>query len=128
MAEPFVVDDDEAFIGAAARDRAGRGRGDGTVDQLVSDAGVALARAVETDVGVEVFDAEMRAEVEERRTLELRLRRGLERGEFGLAYQPIVELDDGRLAGVRGAGPLDRPAGRRHGPGRSSSPSPRTPA
>ena len=98
MAEPFAVDDDEAFIGAAAGIALAEA-GDGTVDQLVSDAGVALAWAVETDVGIEVFDAEMRAEVESRRMLELRLRRGLERGEFRLAYQPIIELDDGRLVG-----------------------------
>jgi diguanylate cyclase (GGDEF)-like protein/PAS domain S-box-containing protein len=98
MALPFAVDDDEAFIGAAVGISIAEGAG-GTVDQLVSDAGVAMARAVEADAGVEVFDVEMRSQVEERRTLELSLRRGLERGEFGLAYQPIVELADERLLG-----------------------------
>ena len=104
MAAPFLVDGDEAFIGAAV----GIAIGDGvpatedvalTVDQLVSDAGVAMARAANEDGGVEVYDAEMRAEVEERRTLEMRLRGGLERGEFQLAYQAIVELADERLLG-----------------------------
>jgi diguanylate cyclase (GGDEF)-like protein len=99
MERPFVVDgDDEAFIGAAVGIAVAEGAG-GTVDQLVSDAGVAMARAVDAEVPVEVFDVEMRSEVEERRTLELSLRRGIERGEFGLAYQPIVELADGRLLG-----------------------------
>ncbi len=102
MERAFVIDEDEAFIGAAVGIAIADGDGDGeprTVDQLVSDAGVAMARAVEAEAGVEVFDVEMRSQVEERRTLELSLRRGLERGEFGLAYQPIVELADGRLLG-----------------------------
>ena len=102
MERAFVIDDDEAFIGAAVGIAIADGDAEGetrTVDQLVSDAGVAMARAVAAEAGVEVFDVEMRSQVEERRTLELSLRRGLERGEFGLAYQPIVELADGRLLG-----------------------------
>jgi diguanylate cyclase (GGDEF)-like protein/PAS domain S-box-containing protein len=98
MERAFVIDDDEAFISAAVGIAIADDE-EGSVDQLVSDAGVAMARAVEADAGVEVFDVEMRSQVEERRTLELSLRRGLERGEFGLAYQPIVELADGRLLG-----------------------------
>jgi diguanylate cyclase (GGDEF)-like protein/PAS domain S-box-containing protein len=98
MEEPFVLDGDEAFVGAAAGIAVSHA-GEGTVDQLVSDAGVAMARAVEAGGPIEVFDAEMREQVEIRRTLELSLRRGLERGEFGLAYQPIVELADGALLG-----------------------------
>jgi len=99
MEQAFVVGDDEAFIGAAVGIAISEGGAQGSVDQLVSDAGVAMARAAEAEAGIEVFDVEMRAQVEERRTLELKLRRGLERGEFGLAYQPIVELADGSLLG-----------------------------
>lgn len=100
MERAFVIDDEEAFIGASVGIAIAEIGGEGsTVDQLVSDAGVAMARAVAAGAGVEVFDVEMRSQVEERRTLELNLRRGLERGEFGLAYQPIVELADGRLLG-----------------------------
>jgi len=98
MEEPFVVGDDDAFIGAAVGIAVAEPPGS-TVDQLVSDAGVAMARAVEADVPVLLYDRTMRSEVEVRRRLELSLRRGLERGEFGLAYQPIVELADGRLLG-----------------------------
>ncbi len=99
MAEPFLLGPDEAFVAAAVGIAVAAG-GASTVDQLVSDADVAMARAVAAGQGLEVFDAEMRAEVEARRTLELSLRRGMERGQFGLAYQPIVDLADGRVVGV----------------------------
>ena len=117
---PFVIDDDEAFIGAAVGIAIADGDVEGetrTVDQLVSDAGVAMARAVEAEAGVEVFDVEMRSQVEERRTLELSLRRGLERGRVRPrlpAHRRARRRPPPRL---RGAGPLGRPAHPRHGPG-----------
>ncbi|HVQ13451.1 MAG TPA: bifunctional diguanylate cyclase/phosphodiesterase, partial [Vicinamibacterales bacterium] len=47
----------------------------------------------------EIFDLSMRAAAEERLRVESDLRRGLERGEFRLHYQPIVALADQRLCG-----------------------------
>jgi len=119
MEEAFVVvDDDEAFVAAAVGVAVVEGAAaEGvSVDQLVSDAGVAMARAAEAGVGVEVFDAEMRAEVEERRTLEQRLRRGVERGEFELAYQPVVELASDRVVGFEALARWTDPPARGMGP------------
>ncbi len=98
MGDAFVIEGDDVFLGGIVGIAMAES-GDGTVDQLVSDAGVALAHAADDGVPIAVFDAEMRAEVEARHTLERSLRRGLERGEFLLAYQPIVELAEGQLLG-----------------------------
>jgi diguanylate cyclase (GGDEF)-like protein len=47
-----------------------------------------------------VFCAEMAAEVEERRGVELDLQRALENGDLNLYYQPLVGCADGRVTGV----------------------------
>jgi diguanylate cyclase (GGDEF)-like protein/PAS domain S-box-containing protein len=48
----------------------------------------------------EVFEPSMGADALERLRLENELRRALERGEFKVYYQPIVTLEDGRIAGA----------------------------
>jgi diguanylate cyclase (GGDEF)-like protein/PAS domain S-box-containing protein len=48
----------------------------------------------------EVFEPSMGADVLERLRLENELRRALERGEFKVYYQPVVRLEDGRIAGA----------------------------
>jgi diguanylate cyclase (GGDEF)-like protein len=47
-----------------------------------------------------VFDAELRAESERRRTLEAELRRAIPAGEIEPWFQPVVEAADGRIVGV----------------------------
>src|SRR5690606_41488493 len=46
------------------------------------------------------FDAQMNADIRERLGLEQDLRQALVRGEFVLHYQPIVDLQGGRLQGA----------------------------
>lgn len=46
------------------------------------------------------FDPVMKAEASERLELEVGLRRALERDEFELHYQPLVDAGDGRICGV----------------------------
>jgi diguanylate cyclase (GGDEF)-like protein len=47
-----------------------------------------------------VFDAELRAENERRRTLEAELRRAIPAGEIEPWFQPVVDAADGRIVGV----------------------------
>jgi len=70
------------------------------IDGLLRDADTAMYRAKKGGPGrTAVFDAGMRAEVTQRLTLEAAMQRALERGEFWLAYQPIVALATGMITG-----------------------------
>jgi EAL domain-containing protein (putative c-di-GMP-specific phosphodiesterase class I) len=68
---------------------------------LLRDADIALyeAKAAGRDRYV-TFQREMQAAVEDRLTLELDARGAHERGEYFLMYQPIFELESGRVLGV----------------------------
>jgi diguanylate cyclase (GGDEF)-like protein len=68
---------------------------DGTdVNELLKNADMALYGAKADGRGVyRFFEPTMDARMRARRTLELALRKALERGEFELFYQPVVNLD-----------------------------------
>ncbi len=67
-------------------------------NQLLKNADMALYRAKADGRGTyRFFEPEMDARAQERRALELDLRAGLVRGEFELYYQPIHDLDSGRI-------------------------------
>jgi diguanylate cyclase (GGDEF)-like protein/PAS domain S-box-containing protein len=79
-------------------------------DELLRNADAALSRAKARGKNrYEVFDRAMHAEAVERLRLETDLRRALERGELRLLFQPIVALDDGRVAGFEGLLRWDHP-------------------
>jgi len=97
--EPFTVVGEEAFVDASIG-IAFAPDGMGTAETLVSNADVAMGRAKMSSVTrYEVFDTEMRAWVETRRKTEIALRHGIERDEFVLHYQPVVELDGTHICG-----------------------------
>ena len=71
-----------------------------SAESLLSDADAAMYRA--KDEGRDrwvTFDAAMRSAASGRLEAEHLLRRAVERGEFCVHYQPIVDLTDGRLVG-----------------------------
>jgi diguanylate cyclase (GGDEF)-like protein len=58
----------------------------------------------------EVYRPELQSDISRRLELELDLRSALERGEFRLVYQPILDLDDLSLVGVEALLRWDHPA------------------
>ncbi|MBV9109710.1 MAG: bifunctional diguanylate cyclase/phosphodiesterase, partial [Gemmatimonadetes bacterium] len=73
----------------------------GRPDHLLRNADMAMYRAKAAGTGRhELFDRAMHAVALTRLQMETDLRKGLERGEFSLHYQPIVSLRTGRIAGT----------------------------
>jgi diguanylate cyclase (GGDEF)-like protein len=72
-----------------------------TVDQLLRNADAALYQAKAAGRGgFRFYTPALTEAANQRISLESRLRRGLERNEFLLYYQPLVNAADGRVTGV----------------------------
>jgi diguanylate cyclase (GGDEF)-like protein/PAS domain S-box-containing protein len=98
MQDPFVVGDKEVFVTASVGVAVHETEG---VDQLFRDADVALYMAKAQGKGrYMVFDLRAHSGAIESLQLESDLRRAVERGEFVLHYQPVVELRSERIVGV----------------------------
>jgi diguanylate cyclase (GGDEF)-like protein len=100
MAEPIVIDGHEINSGlsigiALAPD-------DGTsADHLMKSADLALYHAKADGRGsFRFFQAEMDAQIQARRALEIDLRRALTNGEFHLVFQPQLHLATNQLVGM----------------------------
>jgi diguanylate cyclase (GGDEF)-like protein len=71
------------------------------VDDLLRDADIAMYRAKAAGRGgYQIFDPHMHASAVERLMLETELRHAVERHEFTIAYQPIVELPSSEICGL----------------------------
>jgi diguanylate cyclase (GGDEF)-like protein/PAS domain S-box-containing protein len=69
-------------------------------EEILRDADTAMYRAKEQGKGrLEVFDKVMHARAIARLQLENDLRHALERGEFEVYYQPIMNLEEGSISG-----------------------------
>ena len=99
LQEPFEVGGHEVFTSTSI------GIAVGTADyqrpeDLLRDADTAMFRAKALGKGsYVVFDAGMHARAVSLLKLETELRRAVQREEFRAYYQPIVELDSGRITG-----------------------------
>ncbi len=82
-------------------------------DTLLRNADTAMYRAKSSGRGsYQVFDDEMRQEVLKTLQMQTALRRGFERKEFSLVYQPIVLLKNGRVVGFEALSRWTDPHGR----------------
>ena len=99
LAEPFTIGEQQVFI-TASFGIALSHTGYASMDDMLRDADLAMYRAKSQGRACwEVFDQAMRARVVASMQLEADLRRAVQRGEFCLHYQAIVQLPEGTVRG-----------------------------
>lgn len=97
LSQPYEIDNHTIYIGAsvgtAVAPRDGR-----TVEMLTRSADLALYRSKDQGGGAHnAYEPQLHVHAEERRVLEIALRKALERNEFQVAYQPVVSADGTRI-------------------------------
>jgi diguanylate cyclase (GGDEF)-like protein/PAS domain S-box-containing protein len=97
LSEPYQVDHHTLYVGASVGSAEGP-RDGATVEEMMRNADLALYRAKDSGGGEHCrFEPVLHASAEERRQLEVALRKALGRDEMELHYQPVV---DARSEGV----------------------------
>ncbi|MFV0422674.1 EAL domain-containing protein [Oleidesulfovibrio sp.] len=97
---PFVIDDHELFISVSLGLTCWPEDG-ADADALVKNADIAMYKAKEQGRSRYLhFDAEMTEQVTRRLAIEKSIRKGLERDEFHVFYQPKINIISGRLVGM----------------------------
>jgi diguanylate cyclase (GGDEF)-like protein len=97
--DPIVIDGRELAV-AASIGIAISEAGSETADDLLRNADLAMYRAKAAGGGARQYIPEMHAGMIERLELESDLRQALAREQLYLVYQPIVDLQTGRLSGA----------------------------
>ena len=96
---PFVLEGKQVFVGTSIG--IANSLGGDSAEELLRNADVAMYLAKSKGKGCwELFQPHMHEVAVERLNLDADLRNALDREEFILHYQPIVELASGRIAGV----------------------------
>ena len=91
LSEPYQVDQQTLYVGASVGSAMGP-RDGRTVEELMRNADLALYRAKDAGGGEHCkFEPVLHASAEERRQLEMALRKALDRDEMELHYQPVVD-------------------------------------
>ena len=109
FAEPVIVDGREIFLSASVG-IALYPHGGETVDALLQSADVAMFHAKGQGRNIHAFASPtMTAEASERFQMVALLRRAMERQEFKLHYQPIVDLKSRQIIGAEALIRLDSP-------------------
>jgi diguanylate cyclase (GGDEF)-like protein/PAS domain S-box-containing protein len=100
LAPPIDLTEGEVFV-TASQGVAISGRASDSASGLLRDADTAMYMAKERGRSrTELFDLQSHAMAIEQMQTRSQLHWALERGEFDVYYQPIVDLESGRLAGV----------------------------
>ena len=88
-----------------------------TPETLLRDSDTAMYRAKERGRGcIELFDEALRLKAEQRSTMASALRRALERDEFTVYYQPIVDVSTGAMVSAEALLRWEHPDGILVGP------------
>lgn len=91
LSQPYEIEHHTLYVGASVGSAIGP-RDGATVETLMRNADLALYRSKDEGGGVHfTYEPALHAHAEERRQLEFSLRRALERNEFVLHYQPVVD-------------------------------------
>jgi diguanylate cyclase (GGDEF)-like protein/PAS domain S-box-containing protein len=99
LAQPLELGESEVFVTASIGIAVAGA--DSTPEAVVRDADAAMYRAKERGrARTELFDEGMFEQAVRRLETESALRRGIERDEFRVAYQPIVDLGSGETVGL----------------------------
>ncbi|MGI4949647.1 MAG: putative bifunctional diguanylate cyclase/phosphodiesterase [Janthinobacterium lividum] len=99
LSRPYEVDQHTLYIGASVGVATGP-RDGRTAEMLVRSADLALYRSKDSGGGsFHLYEPQLHVQAEERRVLEMELRRALERGQMHLHYQPVVDAGTGKLTG-----------------------------
>ncbi|MFM9851519.1 MAG: putative bifunctional diguanylate cyclase/phosphodiesterase [Sphingomonadaceae bacterium] len=87
---PYEIDHNTIYIGASVGSAVGP-RDGRSVEMLIRSADLALYRSKDQGGGsFNVYEPQLHVHAEERRVLEIALRKALERNEFEIHYQPVV--------------------------------------
>ena len=113
LSQPYLVDHHTLYIGASVGSAIGP-RDGATVETLMRNADLALYRAKDEGGGVHFsYEPALHTNAEQRRQLEVALRHALERNEFSLVYQPVVDAANGKVLSFEA---LARWTSAEHGP------------
>ncbi len=97
LSEPYTVDEHTLYIGASVGTAVGP-RDGRTVETLIRSADLALYRSKDQGGGASNnYEPQLHSHAEERRVLEISLRKALERNEMEVHYQPVVNAKGGTL-------------------------------
>jgi diguanylate cyclase (GGDEF)-like protein len=100
LAEPFILSRQETFLTASVGIAAFPGDGE-DAETLLGAANAAMVRAKQSGRNAyHFFTAEITQRTRVRAQLALELRRAMERNEFGLVYEPKIDLASGRTCGA----------------------------
>jgi diguanylate cyclase (GGDEF)-like protein len=97
LSKPYEVDQHTLYIGASIGTAVGP-RDGRSVEMLIRSADLALYRSKDQGGGsFNAYEPQLHQHAEERRVVEIALRKALERNEFMVHYQPVVSAENGQI-------------------------------